>query len=108
MGAEHGIEAQGETQGKTQRIDRFLWFARLSKSRNIAQALCENGHIRLDGRRINRPHCPVRIGNVLSLPLPGGVRVIRIQTLPVRRGPATEAATLYVDLSIDPAKKSPD
>jgi len=93
---------------ETQRIDRFLWFARLCKSRSIAQALCEKGHIRLDGRRIDRAHCPVRAGSVLSLPLPGGVRVIRIERLPLRRGPAAEAAALYVDLSIDPAKNSSD
>lgn len=100
MGADRGTE--------TQRIDRFLWFARLSKSRGIAQALCESGHIRLDGRRIDRAHCPVRVGSILSLPLPGGVRAIRIETLPSRRGPASEAAALYLDLSIDPTKKSPD
>ena len=98
--------------GATQRLDRFLWFARLCKSRSIAQALCEQGHIRLDGRRVDRAHCPVRIGSVLSLPLPGpflgSVRVIRIVALPARRGPAPEAAALYADLSIDPAKKSPD
>ena len=104
MGAEQRLE--------TQRIDRFLWFARLCKSRSTAQALCEKGHIRLDGRRIDRAHCPVRIGTVLSLPLPGplsdSVRVIRIEKLPARRGPASEAAALYLDLAIDPVNNSSD
>ncbi|MBB5684154.1 RNA-binding S4 domain-containing protein [Sphingobium boeckii] len=97
-----------ERESETQRIDRFLWFARLCKSRSAAQALCEKGHIRLDGRRIDRAHCPVRTGSVLTLPLPGGIRLIRIDRLPVRRGPPVEAATLYVDLAIDPVKKSSD
>jgi len=83
----------------TQRIDRFLWFARLTKTRSLAQALCERGHLRIDGRRIDRAHAPVRIGNVLSLPLPSGVRVIRIEKLPARRGPAPEAALLYAEIS---------
>ncbi|HEY0597044.1 RNA-binding S4 domain-containing protein [Sphingopyxis sp.] len=83
----------------TQRIDRFLWFARLAKTRGVAQALCEQGHIRLDGRRIGRAHVAVRPGNVLSLMAHGRVRVLRIERLPTRRGPASEAATLYREIS---------
>ncbi|RJF93857.1 RNA-binding S4 domain-containing protein [Sphingomonas cavernae] len=83
-----------------QRIDRFLWFARLAKSRSIAQALCEQGHIRLDGRRIERAHTLVRPGNVLSLMAHGRVRALRIEALPARRGPASEAVTLYRELTL--------
>lgn len=82
----------------SQRIDRFLWFARLAKTRSVAQAMCEQGHIRLDGRRIERAHAAVRPGNVLSLMAHGRVRVLRIEKLPSRRGPASEAATLYEEI----------
>jgi len=80
------------------RLDRFLWFARLAKTRSAAQALAEAGMLRLDGRRIDRAHANVRIGSVLAFPLHGRVRVLRVEALPTRRGPAAEAATLYTSL----------
>ncbi|GAA0736109.1 RNA-binding S4 domain-containing protein [Sphingomonas japonica] len=80
------------------RLDRFLWFARLAKTRSAAQALAERGTLRIDGRRIDRAHCPVRIGSVLAFAQHGEVRVLRIEALPVRRGPAPEAQALYTRL----------
>jgi len=90
---------------ETQRLDLFLWFARLTKTRDGARVLAEDGHLRIDGRRIDRAHAPVRLGNVLSFALHGRVRVIRVQTLPARRGPAVEAQACYADLS-PPASRS--
>lgn len=77
------------------RIDKLLWFLRLAKTRSLAQALVGEGHIRLSGRRIEKPGTPIRVGDVLALPLPRGVLVIEILTLPTRRGPATEAQSCY-------------
>lgn len=84
---------------ETMRIDRFLWFARLAKTRGIAQALAEGGMLHLDGHRIERAHSPVRPGSVLTFAQGPRVRVIRIERLPHRRGPAPEAATLYTELT---------
>jgi ribosome-associated heat shock protein Hsp15 len=81
------------------RIDKFLWFARLAKTRSIAQTIACEGHLRIDGRRIDRAHVPVRCGDVLSFPLHGHVRIIRIEALPARRGPAEKAQACYTDLS---------
>lgn len=81
------------------RIDKFLWFARLAKSRSAAQHVCETGIIRLDGRRVERAHVLVRPGAVIALMQGSQVRVVRIETLPTRRGPAPEAARLYTDLT---------
>ncbi|MBY8825452.1 RNA-binding S4 domain-containing protein [Sphingomonas colocasiae] len=92
--------------GSSQRIDRFLWFTRLTKTRSQAQALCEEGHIRVDGRRIERAHAPVRVGNVVSLFVQGRVRAIRIDRLPVRRGPAPEAQACYTDLAAAPEMRT--
>lgn len=92
----------------SQRIDRFLWYARLVKTRSAAQALCEQGHIRVDGRRIDRAHAAVRPGNVLSLMARGRVRVLRIERLPNRRGPASEADTLYCEISPAPPAETDD
>jgi len=82
----------------TIRLDRFLWFARLVKSRSVAQAIAEAGMLRIDGRRIERSAAPVRVGNILAFPLHGKVRVLRVEALPKRRGPPAEAAALYTSL----------
>lgn len=79
----------------TQRIDRFLWFARLSANRSAAQALAERGIVRLNGRRVERAHVAVRPGDLLTLPQGDRVRVVRILALPARRGPAPEARLHY-------------
>lgn len=87
------------------RLDRFLWYARLAKTRSMAQAIAEAGMLRLDGRRIDRAHCPVRVGMVVAFPLGGRVRVLRIDALPARRGPPAEARALYT--SLEPASTAP-
>jgi ribosome-associated heat shock protein Hsp15 len=83
------------------RIDRFLFFIRLLKSRTLAQGLIETGHVRLDGKRVEKPSEDVRVGSTIALPLHGKVRVIRVLGLPERRGPASEAATCYKELAVD-------
>lgn len=77
------------------RIDKLLWYLRLAKTRSIAQAMAEEGHIRLNSRRVDRAHQKVVAGDVLTLPLAPGVRVIELLTLPHRRGPAPEAQSCY-------------
>ena len=81
------------------RLDLFLWWARLAKTREVARALACDGHLRMDGRAIDRAHCPVRVGTVLTFAHAGRVRVVRVETLPTRRGPAPEAQACYLDLS---------
>jgi ribosome-associated heat shock protein Hsp15 len=85
------------------RIDRFLFFIRLVKSRTLAQALVETGHVRIDGRRVEKSSDEVRVGSIVALPLPGRVRVLRVLSLPQRRGPAPEARSCYEELGIDAA-----
>jgi len=81
------------------RIDKFLFFIRLVKTRSLAQKLLEDGHFRIDGRVVERAHAEVKIGNVLTFPLNDRVRVIRVEAMPTRRGPAPEAQACYSDLS---------
>ena len=80
------------------RIDRFLFFVRLVKSRTLGQALVETGHIRIDGRRVTKPSDPVHVGSVVAFPLRGQTRVLRVLALPSRRGPAAEAQECYEEL----------
>jgi ribosome-associated heat shock protein Hsp15 len=80
------------------RLDRFLWFARLAKTRTVAQAIAADGRLRIDGRAVGRAHAAVRVGNVLTFVGNGTVRVVRIAALPLRRGPAPEARACYDDI----------
>ena len=81
------------------RLDKFLWFARIVKTRAAAQALAEDGRIRIDGRVLDRAHAPVRVGDVLSFAHRGQVRVLEVKALPARRGPPAEARLLYCELT---------
>jgi ribosome-associated heat shock protein Hsp15 len=83
------------------RIDRYLHCIRLVKSRTLAQALIEQGTTRIDGKRVEKPSEPVRVGSVVAVPLRSRVRVIRVLALPARRGPASEARTAYEEIEAE-------
>ncbi len=89
-------------EGESQRLDKFLWFARIVKTRDLAQQLAEDGRLRLAGRIIDRAHAPVRVGDVLSFAVRGRVRVIKIEALPRRRGPPAETRLLYSEVPEGP------
>lgn len=80
------------------RIDRFLYCIRLVKSRTLAQAVVEAGHIRIDGKRVAKPSDEVRVGSIVALPLGDRVRVLEVRHLPNRRGPARKARSCYDEL----------
>lgn len=81
------------------RLDRFLWFARVVRTRSFAQSIAAGGHLRIDGRAVDRPAALVRVGNVLTFANHRGeVRAIRVVALPPRRGPPAEARACYTDL----------
>lgn len=86
--------------GPTLRIDKFLWFTRLARSRSLAQAIAQDGHVRLNGRRIERAHAAVRAGDLITFPSGDAVRVVRVLALPLRRGPVAEAQACYEDLQL--------
>ena len=86
------------------RIDRFLFFIRLMKSRTLAQGVIETGHVRLNGRRVEKSSEEVRVGSVIALPLHESVRVLKVIALPTRRGPAAEARSCYEEVGIDEPK----
>jgi ribosome-associated heat shock protein Hsp15 len=83
------------------RIDRYLHCIRLVKSRTLAQALIDAGHVRIDGKRVEKPSEPVRVGSTIALPLNHRVRILRVLALPERRGPAPEARLCYRELGVD-------
>lgn len=89
---------------ETLRLDKYLWFARIARKREWAQAMAESGHLRIDGRAVDRAAAPVRVGQVLSFATRGGrVRAIRVLAIPARRVGAAEAGALYQELLGAPA-----
>jgi ribosome-associated heat shock protein Hsp15 len=81
------------------RLDKWLWYARFCKSRSLASQLCREGGVRVNRAVVAKPNQTVRPDDVLTFALGRHVRVIRVVALGVRRGPASEARTLYEDLA---------
>jgi ribosome-associated heat shock protein Hsp15 len=80
------------------RLDKWLWQARFFKGRGDAADMVAEGYLRLNGTHCTKPGHAVAVGDVLTFPMGREVRVVRVLALGVRRGPATEAQTLYEDL----------
>jgi ribosome-associated heat shock protein Hsp15 len=96
-------------QRQTLRLDKWLWQARFFKSRGLAAEVVERGHLRVNGQRHSKPGFAVGEGDVLTFPQGGRIRVVRVLALGDRRGPASEAQTLYLDLDPRPAEaEAPD
>ena len=87
------------------RVDKWLWHARFFKTRSLAAARIKSGGLRIDGTPTQKTSSMVSIGNVLTFAQGEHIRVIRVEALGERRGPAPEAQGLYTDLS-PPAPRS--
>lgn len=82
-----------------QRIDKWLWHARVVRTRSAAAALAASGHVRLNGGRVDAASRPVRPGDVLTIALDHRVRVLKVTGFAVRRGSAGATGELYEDVS---------
>jgi ribosome-associated heat shock protein Hsp15 len=80
------------------RLDKFLCFARFTKTRSLAQRAIADGHIRINGERIFNAHHAIQPGQSITLTLNERLRVVRVETLPIRRGPPAEAQSCYSEL----------
>ena len=87
------------------RLDKWLWYARFFKTRSAATKLISSKKLRMNGEVISKPHRPAQIGQTLTFPQANQIRVIQIDALGTRRGPAGEAAELYTDLAPPEARK---
>ena len=85
-----------------QRLDKWLWHARVVKARTSAAALIEAGHVRINGVREKAPGHAVKTGDVLTIGLDRAVRVLKVTGFSERRGDATSARELYADLQSPP------
>ena len=84
--------------GGGQRLDKWLWYARVAKTRTLAASLVSGAKVRVNRQKVTKPAHVVRVGDVVTVTVARGVRVLRIQASGVRRGPASEAQTLYDEI----------
>ena len=82
-----------------QRLDKWLWCARFMRARTDCAALVALGSIRINRQATDKAHAKLRLGDVLTVPVRGEVRVVRVLALAARRGPPAEAMTLYEEVS---------
>ena len=90
------------------RVDKWLWHARFFKTRTMAAAQVSAGQVRVNAERIHKPAHPVGPGDVLTFAQGDHIRVIRVEAIGTRRGPATEAQALYADLDPPRPREKPD
>jgi len=81
------------------RLDTWLWYARFYKSRSLSSKAILNGKLRINSNKITKPATKVKTNDVLTLNYVNEIRIIQIQSLGSRRGPASEAQSLYIDLT---------
>lgn len=81
-----------------QRIDKWLWFARLVKTRGLAQRLVAAGSVRVNRHRLTKASQTVAPGDIISVLVHDRIRVVRVEQAGHRRGPAPEARLLYTEL----------
>lgn len=91
--------------GGRQRLDKWLFFARVVKSRSLAAKLAQSGRVRVNRDKAEQAAHPVRPGDVLTITLDRRILVLKVLAAGVRRGPAEEARTLYEDLTPPPAPR---
>jgi len=84
-----------EESPATQRIDKWLWHARLARTRTLAQKLVADGSVRVNRDKVAAPSRLVRPGDTLTIASERGVRVVTIRSLAERRGSASVAQALY-------------
>lgn len=105
-GAVTGAATGATDAGARIRLDKWLWHARIFKTRSLAARQVRGGLVRVNGAKTVKPAQPVGPGDTLTFALGGRVRVLRIRAAGARRGPAPEAQALYADLS-PPASDAP-
>jgi ribosome-associated heat shock protein Hsp15 len=97
--AAEGGSAPDVASTERQRIDKWLWHARVLRTREAAAALAASGHVRINGARAVAPATPVRVGDVVTIALDHGVRVLKVCGFASQRGDADVARQLFEDMA---------
>lgn len=104
MSAKHDSDdddAAADSPG-SQRVDRWLWFARVVKSRTLAAGLVEDGRVRINTVKAEKASQLVKLGDVLTLTVGPRLRILKVRAIGHRRGPPAEAQGLFEDLTPPP------
>ena len=105
--ANFGDDPAARDEAGVQRLDKWLWFSRILKSRTLAAQLVTDGKVRINRARVTKPSHALRRGDVLTIALRGNVKILRVLAPGHRRGPPPEARLLYEiveDRQTDPAR----
>lgn len=98
------MTAPPEDSPKKVRVDRWLWAARVYRQRSLATQACTAGHVKLNGGSA-KPGRALRVGDRVEARTAGGLKVLEVKALSVKRGSATVARTLFEDHSPPPPPK---
>ena len=104
--ANAGDDPAGRDEAEVQRLDKWLWFSRMLKSRTLAAQLVTDGKVRINRARVTKPSHALRKGDVLTIAMRGNVKILKVLAPGHRRGPPPEARLLYEivgDRQTDPA-----
>ncbi len=107
--ADAGDDSAGPDKGEVQRLDKWLWYSRMLKSRTLAAQLVIGGKVRINRARVTKPSHTLRKGDVLTIAMRGSVTILKVLAPGHRRGPPPEARLLYEilgDRKIDPTAGS--
>ena len=99
-------EGGAVASGASRRIDQWLWYARVVKSRTMAAGLVAEGRVRINRERVEKPSHILKIGDVVTVTAHERVRVLKVAAAGIRRGPPIEAAALFEDLTPPPVPVS--
>ena len=84
---------------KNIRLDLYLFYIRIFKSRNLATKYVISNRLRISGQVTQKPHKLISIGDVLSLPIQDNLKILKVLDIPKRRGPFSEALNYYEDIT---------
>lgn len=101
-----GSDRQGSDRASSDRLDKWLWHVRLVRTRTMASELVSGGHVRVGSVRIDKPGYAIKTGDVVTVVLRTGVRVLKVNGFADRRGDTAAAALLFEDLA-PPVPRAP-
>ncbi|MBL8566076.1 MAG: RNA-binding S4 domain-containing protein [Hyphomicrobiaceae bacterium] len=99
-----GEVTPGDPRATGQRLDKWLWYARVAKSRTLAAGLVSGGKVRINRAKVDKPSHTIKPGDVVTVSVGPKVRVLKMLSPGVRRGPATEARGLFDELTLAPER----
>ena len=94
---------------KTLRLDIYLYYIRIFKSRSIATKFVLTNRLRISGQVTQKPHKMISVGDVLTMTINDNIKILKVLDIPSRRGPYPESLNFYEDITsieILPKKKS--